>query len=223
MRREPASPTSSGACAAAVAATSAWSRRSRSRRTRSRSLTICSLSWPWSKAAARGPRLVLVGAVGAARPVVEPPASVDPRLRPAGIDDRHVVGRPGRARARARRTDGRRCGRPRARASTMPYLDVAKLYAGCSGQSADACTLQIHGGVAPAAGVARQVGLLRPPDRRRRPSTTCSDGSSPGRRRRCAPTRAAWSSTPGAARSRSSDRTRPRSPTARRGSSRRSS
>ena len=38
----------------------------------------------------------------------------------------------------------------------MPYLDVAKLYAGCSGQSADACTLQIHGGVLP-----RQASLAK--------------------------------------------------------------
>jgi len=38
----------------------------------------------------------------------------------------------------------------------MPYLDVAKLYAGCSGQSADACTLRIHGGVLP-----RQASLAK--------------------------------------------------------------
>ena len=63
-------------------------------------LTICSLSWPWSKAA-RGRRLVVVGAVGATRPLVEPPAPVDPRLRPAGVDDRHVVGCARRPRARA--------------------------------------------------------------------------------------------------------------------------
>src|SRR3954447_16613008 len=40
--------------------------------------------------------------------------------------------------------------------STLPYLDVAKLYAGCSGQSADECSLQIHGGVLP-----RQASLAK--------------------------------------------------------------
>lgn len=40
--------------------------------------------------------------------------------------------------------------------STLPYLDVAKLYAGCSGQSADDCSLQIHGGVLP-----RQASLAK--------------------------------------------------------------
>jgi len=40
--------------------------------------------------------------------------------------------------------------------STLPYLDVAKLYAGCSGQPADECSLQIHGGVLP-----RQASLAK--------------------------------------------------------------
>jgi len=40
--------------------------------------------------------------------------------------------------------------------STLPYLDVAKLYAGCSGHTADDCTLQIHGGILP-----RQASLAK--------------------------------------------------------------
>ncbi|HEX3300619.1 MAG TPA: FAD-binding oxidoreductase [Actinomycetota bacterium] len=40
--------------------------------------------------------------------------------------------------------------------STLPYLDVAKLYAGCSGQPADECSLQIHGGTLP-----RQASLAK--------------------------------------------------------------
>jgi len=40
--------------------------------------------------------------------------------------------------------------------STLPYLDVAKLYAGCAGQTADECSLQIHGGTLP-----RQASLAK--------------------------------------------------------------
>jgi FAD/FMN-containing dehydrogenase len=40
--------------------------------------------------------------------------------------------------------------------STLPYLDVAKLYAGCAGQPADECSLQIHGGTLP-----RQASLAK--------------------------------------------------------------
>jgi FAD/FMN-containing dehydrogenase len=40
--------------------------------------------------------------------------------------------------------------------STLPYLDVAKLYAGCAGQPADGCSLQIHGGTLP-----RQASLAK--------------------------------------------------------------
>lgn len=40
--------------------------------------------------------------------------------------------------------------------STLPYLDVAKLYAGCAGQPPDECSLQIHGGTLP-----RQASLAK--------------------------------------------------------------
>jgi FAD/FMN-containing dehydrogenase len=40
--------------------------------------------------------------------------------------------------------------------STLPYLDVAKLYAGCAGQPTDECSLQIHGGTLP-----RQASLAK--------------------------------------------------------------
>jgi berberine-like enzyme len=40
--------------------------------------------------------------------------------------------------------------------STLPYLDVAKLYAGCAGQTADACSLKIHGGT-----LSRQASLAK--------------------------------------------------------------
>ena len=113
-----------------------------------------------------GRRLVVVGAVGATRPLVEPPAPVHPRLRPAGVDHRHVVGRARRPRVRAvaHRTDS--VPPATSSSSTMPYLDVAKLYAGCSGQSADACTLQIHGGVLPRQASLAKSDFFDVPDRR---------------------------------------------------------
>ena len=40
--------------------------------------------------------------------------------------------------------------------STLPYLDVAKLYAGCAGHTADECSLKIHGGTLP-----RQASLAK--------------------------------------------------------------
>ena len=118
-------------------------------------LTICSLSWPWSAAAhvirawsdwapsaphdlwsslrlrwipGSGPQVSMIGTWSGA------PSGLAPVL------DDLTASVPPSARS----------------SSTLPYLDVAKLYAGCAGHTADDCTLQIHGGILP-----RQASLAK--------------------------------------------------------------
>ena len=118
-------------------------------------LTICSLSWPWSKAAK------VVDAWSSWAPSAPRDLWSSLRLRwiPGSGPQVSMIGTwsgapAGLAPVLHELTDSVR---PATSSSTtMPYLDVAKLYAGCSGQSADACTLRIHGGVLP-----RQASLAK--------------------------------------------------------------
>ena len=118
-------------------------------------LTICSLSWPWSQAAhvlrawsdwapsaphdlwsslrlrwmpGSGPQVSMIGTWSGT------PSGLTPVL------DQLTASVPPVSRS----------------TSTLPYLDVAKLYAGCSGHAADECSLQIHGGILP-----RQASLAK--------------------------------------------------------------
>ena len=118
-------------------------------------LTICSLSWPWSKAAK------VVDAWSSWAPSAPRDLWSSLRLRwiPGSGPQVSMIGTwsgapAGLASVLGHLTDS--VPPATSSSSTMPYLDVAKLYAGCSGQSADACTLRIHGGVLP-----RQASLAK--------------------------------------------------------------
>ncbi len=118
-------------------------------------LTICSLSWPWSKAAD------VVRAWSSWAPSAPHDLWSSLRLRwiPGSGPQVSMIGTWSGAPAGLAPVLGHLTASvPPATSSstTMPYLDVAKLYAGCSGRSADACTLAIHGGVLP-----RQASLAK--------------------------------------------------------------
>src|SRR3954468_21706613 len=118
-------------------------------------LTICSLSWRWSDAA----HVIRAWSDWAPSAPHELWSSLRLRWIPGSGPQVSMIGTwSGSASGLSPVLDDLTASVPPVTRSmsTLPYLDVAKLYAGCSGQSADECSLQIHGGVLP-----RQASLAK--------------------------------------------------------------
>ncbi|HJX06921.1 MAG TPA: FAD-binding oxidoreductase [Actinomycetota bacterium] len=118
-------------------------------------LTICSLSWRWSQAA----NVIRAWADWAPAAPHDLWSSLRLRWIPGSGPQVSMIGTwSGAPSALAKVLDDLTSAVPPTTrsTSTLPYLDVAKLYAGCAGQSTDDCSLQIHGGTLP-----RQASLAK--------------------------------------------------------------
>jgi len=118
-------------------------------------LTICSLSWRWSQAA----NVIRAWADWAPAAPHDLWSSLRLRWIPGSGPQVSMIGTwSGTPSTLAKVLDDLASAVPPTTrsTSTLPYLDVAKLYAGCAGQSTDDCSLQIHGGTLP-----RQASLAK--------------------------------------------------------------
>jgi FAD/FMN-containing dehydrogenase len=118
-------------------------------------LTICSLSWLWSQAA----QVIRAWSDWAPSAPNDLWSSLRLRWIPGSGPQVSMIGAwSGSPSGLAKVLDELTASVPPVTrsTSTLPYLDVAKLYAGCAGRSADECSLQIHGGTLP-----RQASLAK--------------------------------------------------------------